>query len=350
MKTLEQLIQSHYRPDEYPSLADQAARWNAEKPLAGLSVLDATPVFRNTVSKYIPLLRAGARLTVGLAQGFPHDPAIAKFLQENGIAILKSDEAGTEPFDLVLDCAVAFAYLTPRIGYVELTRSGVEYYQGKEKPVFVADSGAIKRIETCLGTGESYFRAMAELGYGDWKGRTLVVFGSGKVGTGIVLYAARQGAAVTVVTDPACVPAQVTKTAGKIIDYRDRDAVAQTLKDAYAIVTATGVANALAGVSDALNDSGALLANMGVEDEFGPEVPEERVLGGKRPLNFLLEEPTHLKYIEATMALHNEGAAWLAANRDAKSGLHTPPNEMEARLLEITRRSGTIGDEIGLIL
>lgn len=349
MKTLEQLIAAHYRPEEYPALAEQAGRWTFDKPLEGLSVLDATPVFRNTVSKYIPLLKAGARLTVGLAEGFPHDPAIAAFLQENGISVLKSSENTTEKFDLVLDCAAAFAHLTPQIGYVELTRSGVEHYKGKAKPVFVADSGAIKRIETCLGTGESYFRAMQELGYSDWTGRTLVVFGSGKVGTGLVLYAAQKGARVTVVSDPACVSGQIAKTAEKIIDYRDHEAVTMAINEAYAVVTATGVANALAGVSDALNRSEALLANMGVEDEFGKEVPEERVLGRKRPLNFLLEEPTHLKYIEATMALHNEGAAWLAANPQAR-GLHTPPNDIEIRLLEITRRHGTIAGEIGLIL
>lgn len=350
METLEQLIQAHYRPEEYPALAEQAGRWAFGKPLEGLSVLDATPVFRNTVSKYIPLLKAGVRLTVGLAEGFPHDPAIAAFLQENGIPVLKSSENTTEKFDLVLDCAAAFAHLEPQIGYVELTRSGVEHYKGKAKPVFVADSGAIKRIETCLGTGESYFRAMDELGYKDWAGRTLVVFGSGKVGTGIVLYAAQKGARVTVVTDPACVPPQITKIAEKIIDYRNHEAVTTAVNEAYAVVTATGVANALTGVSDALNRSKALLANMGVEDEFGAEIPEERVLGRKRPLNFLLEEPTHLKYIEATMALHNEGAVWLATNRAAKGGLYTPPNEIETRLLEITRRHGTIAGEIGLIL
>ena len=349
MKTLKPLIAARYRPEEYPALAEQSARWEAEKPLESLSLLDATPVFRNTLSKYIPLLKAGARLTVGLAEDFPHDPAVAALLQEHGIPVLRSNENTREKFDLVLDCAAAFAHLEPRIGYVELTRSGIEYYQGKEKPVFVADSGAIKRIETCLGTGESYFRAMEMLGYSDWKSRPLIVFGSGKVGTGLVLYAARKGARITVVTDPACVSGQIAKAVEKIIDYRDREAVSQAIREAYAVVTATGVANALAGVSDALNRSEALLANMGVEDEFGKEVPEERVLGRKRPLNFLLEEPTHLKYIEATMALHNEGAVWLAAHPGA-SGLNNPPAEIESRLLEITRRRGTIADEIGLIL
>ena len=43
---------------------------------------------------------------------------------------------------------------------------------------------------------------------------------------------------------------------------------------------------------------------MGVEDEYGPNVPASRVLAEKKPLNFILEEPTHLKYIDASLALH----------------------------------------------
>ena len=43
---------------------------------------------------------------------------------------------------------------------------------------------------------------------------------------------------------------------------------------------------------------------MGVEDEYGETFPADRVLNGKRPLNFLLEEPTQLRYIDATFALH----------------------------------------------
>ena len=52
------------------------------------------------------------------------------------------------------------------------------------------------------------------------------------------------------------------------------------LDGAWCVVTATGIRHALAGKFDAakLAASETILANMGVEDEFGPEIPEERVL------------------------------------------------------------------------
>ena len=123
--------------------------------------------------------------------------------------MLEAESRG-EFVDLVLDCAGPFAGLHPKIGFVELTRSGVQYYKDAKKPVFVADSGIVKRIETSLGTGDGYFRALEKLGYGvfgekaqgaGFEGLRLLVFGSGKVGSGIALQGVRRGCCVTVVTD-----------------------------------------------------------------------------------------------------------------------------------------------------
>lgn len=44
--------------------------------------------------------------------------------------------------------------------------------------------------------------------------------------------------------------------------------------------------------------SGVLLANMGVEDEWGPEIPKNRLLNEGRPLNFILPDPTQMRYID----------------------------------------------------
>ena len=87
---------------------------------------------------------------------------------------------------------------------------------------------------------------------------------------------------------------------------------------------------------------------MGVEDEFGSELPAERVLQGKRPLNFILKDPTLMKYIDATMALHNAGALWLL-NHPKAHGMIEPPVELENELLEVCRRDGTIAEELQYI-
>lgn len=56
---------------------------------------------------------------------------------------------------------------------------------------------------------------------------------------------------------------------------------------------------------------GQVLVNIGAEDEYGPLFPEQSVLNRKVAVNFALEEPTHLRYIETTFALQNAGLEWI---------------------------------------
>lgn len=322
---LKEFIEHRYIPSEYPTLSYTTQKWAIEKPLQGLSILDSTPVFANTLAKYIPLLEAGASLRVGVSQVMPHDEAVVSFLTSNGIEVVSND--CPYPFDLVLDCAAAFCQIEARVGYVELTRSGVDTYKSSNKTVFLADTSTIKLIETCLGTGDGYMRAMSQLGYKDWKGRRLVIFGNGKVGRGIASYGRKSGAEVLIL-DENSHPSEVVSA----------------IESAYAIVTATGIRSAVHPFAWAIVNSHAVVANMGVEDEFGEEVPQSRVLENKMPINFILEEPTHLKYIETTMALHNYGAVELL--KGTQKGVITPTKELEMELLNIVRSHGAIENEM----
>ncbi len=348
-------VKQYYSENEYPALAHQAKRWAEEKPLAGLRILDTTPVFRNTVLKYNALTEAGAELSVGVSDVMPCDKSIVEALREAGIPLLDARKDTPLPQDVVLDCAGAFASWPAHLGVSELTRSGAHVYAHTDRRVFLADEGRIKRIETCLGTGDGYIRAMAQLGYSHWQGKKVAVFGSGKVGTGIIYQLAKNGALVDVVTEPTTLSSLVQGFIHQCVDYKDVVAVAAVLQDAYAIVTATGYAGVVEkyGITDRILASGALLANMGVEDEFGATFPKDSVLNDKRPLNFILEEPTQLKYIDATMALHNEGALYLLKNAlsesSGASGIITPPASIENEILAITRQNGLIADELAII-
>ena len=137
------IIDSYYKPVEYPALFDQMETWSKTKPLKGLRVLDASPIFRNTLVKYDALLAAGASLSVGLSKKMPHDELIVKTIKESGLSVYSPEEV-PQTWDLVLDCAAQFAFLESKYGFVELTRSGVSIYEKSEKPVFVADSSEIK--------------------------------------------------------------------------------------------------------------------------------------------------------------------------------------------------------------
>ncbi len=352
LEPIKELLRQTYREIEYPALKEQAACWEKERPLEGIRVLDATPVYRNTLLKHLSLIAAGAELTVGISGVMAHDPRIVRLLQTCGIPVCREEGCRKEnAFDLILDCAGSFSRLIPGIGYVELTRSGAGAYKKNGRPVFFADGGKIKRIETCLGTGESYFRAMKQLGYDDWEGRRLVLFGCGKVGLGILFQARSRGVDTTVVSDTSCLPRKARDYATAVIDYRDMTRIEAALWGAYAIVTATGVRDALAAIpAEKLAGCGALLANMGVEDEFGPHVPPESVLNRKKTLNFILEEPTQLRYIDATMALHNAGAAYLKdLHVPPRYAFLLPPESMEEKILAVTRSKGVLGKELDFI-
>ena len=408
---LSSVLDDVYEKNEYPALAALESEWAYTRPFEGLRVLVATPIYRNTMTQYRALLAGGASILVGFSG--MNDPEVVEFLKDWGISVvtpaemLEAESRG-EFVDLVLDCAGPFAELHPKIGFVELTRSGVQYYQNAKKPVYVADSGIVKRIETSLGTGDGYFRALEKLGFGKnapdagenasgagFEGKKLVVFGSGKVGSGIALQGVRRGCAVSVVTDlkrfaqsenaagsalssagsaesgtvgvansmPAGDFSAVLEQNGvNVVDCHDYAAVSVLIENADFVVTATGVKNALAApeLAPALNSTKAILANMGVEDEYGEAIPAEKVLNAKGPLNFILEEPTHLKYIDTSLALHaalaellvkeaktaiGDCATFDKATEDA-AGLRFPPQELEQRLLSIAIQNGVIGPEI----
>lgn len=336
-----------YKESEFPALAEQRKIWKEQKPFKNIRILENTPVFRNTLLKYEALLDGGAELTVAKSSLIPGNPEIYTALESAGIPVVSTDSKDLESmeFDIVLDNAGVCSCLNPKFGFVELTRSGRDVYENASKPVFVADSSEIKKIETSLGTGDGFFRAMQNFGMpnlDDWQNKNLLVVGSGKVGSGIIMYALRYGARVTVITDINL--ENEYKSKANFVDFRNASDCIDAIDKAEFIVTATGKKNALnrAELLPALKNSKAVFANMGVEDEYGSEIPEDRVLYGKKALNFSLEEPTHLKFIDATMAFHNALGLELLQRVNLPSGIVENPKELENHILQVTRVKGEI--------
>lgn len=332
---IQSYLNEHYADDEWPSLRHQAAEWATTMPLQGLKILDATPIYRNTLAKFMVLLAAGAEVYVPERTLMPRNPHIAAMLPEFGIRTAAKDDI----FDMILDCAGSCAHLMPRLGYAELTRSGVPAYERTKRPVIVADSGLIKKIETGLGTGESLFRALEQLGYADFAGRHIAVVGYGKVGRGIVHYARRHEMEVTVI-DTVDKSAELPDGV-HFVDVHDHAALNDCAAHAWCLVTATGKFNALHNRLDVetVMNHPILLANMGIDDEFGTKIPKSRVLNQKKPLNFILEEPTRMCFIETTMALHNACALELLT-ADLPRRCMPPPPDVEEKLIHIASTQG----------
>ena len=340
MMNIWDFIGRFYSPQDYSALNAQRERWSMTHPFAGAKILDGTPIFRNTLVKYAVLLAGGADLTISAGKNIPCAPNIVKLAPEFGIRVA-DDVILKEKFDAVADCAGRHITVNSRCGYAELTRSGLEYYKHSPAPVFSVDSGILKRFETTLGTGASFVRAMKHLGYTDFSGKKITVFGGGKVGRGSAYYSALAGAEVLIADiNPVTLPPNV-----KFADANDTNTIEELIKSSWCIISATGAANALAKFLPALNGTNALIANMGVEDEWGMQIPPERMLNNKQPLNFILPEPTLLRYIDPTMALHNQAAVELISSKYA-SGIQRIDNAVHDKYWQIVEAKGIIKEEL----
>lgn len=332
---------STYRPAEYPALFSQTAEWQDVQPLRGIRILVGTPLFANTLLEYVPLLAAGAELTVATHDAIPYDPALLPLLDQWGLRHVHNDRSGE--YDCILDCGGVHSGLTSKYGFGELTRSGFYHYQQCEQPVILVDDSRIKAIETCLGTGDGFLRGMKQLGYTDFRDRRIVVFGYGKVGRGIAFYAHREGAEVLVVDNPET----SVQPDLELISRFDREAVLKAVRSAWCVVTATGIRHAMCGngAAEEILCGSQLVAAMGVEDEWGDELPKERILNRNVPLNFMLKEPTRLRYIDPTMALLNAAALELLKG-GLPSGIQKIVPDVENHLWQAVEREGLITDEL----
>lgn len=338
---LKNYLLSHYQEQEWPTLLQQAEEWSSTRPLEGLRILDATPIFRNTLAKYMALMAAGAELWIPAHPPICNRDMVA-LARQHGIRT--ASKFNTE-FDIILDCAGQYNRLHPTLGFAELTRSGIPRLERVAHPVIVVDAGRIKRIETILGTGDGFFRALEQLGHRDFAGKSLLVIGYGKVGRGVVLQAQQRGMRTTV-ADLRDVSDELP-TGVHAIGMDNAEALTAAITHSWCTVTCTGRINALRRrihTADVHNSS-TLLVNLGVEDEFGADIMPERVLNRKQPLNFILDEPTAMRYIETTMALHNACALELLTT-DLPHTLMPPPTDVEERLLRIATERGCIGAEL----
>ena len=285
IKSIYDHISKRYDATEYPALRRQIDDWQECKPLQDMHLLDGTPLFTNTLVKFLPLLAGGAELTVAVSDAIPYDAALLPLLAEWGVPVVKNAISGD--YDCILDCGGAHARLTPRLGVVELTRSGYYHYESSKLPVILVDDSRVKTIETCLGTGDGFMRGMEALGYNDWKGRNVVSFGYGEVGRGVAYYCHEKGAIVTAVDrTEVVVPEYVT-----LVDKNDCGKIQTVVKEAWCVVTATGIREALRGngAAEVLREGKQLVAAIGIEDEWGDELPMERRLCNGQPVNFLLD-------------------------------------------------------------
>ncbi|KEQ19008.1 NAD(P)-dependent oxidoreductase [Endozoicomonas numazuensis] len=331
-QTLQHAVDRSFSTREYPCLLEQMKRFENEKPFSGKRILYAAPLTQNTQVALLPMVAGGAELTLSWPEIIDADPEVVALFQSKGVSCYEK-VPDVLSFDVILDCCGDHADLEARDGYVELTRSGLSYYHSLNgKPCLDVDSTLVKNLETVLGTGDGLLRAMKQSGYENLKDKKVLLFGYGKVGVGISRALLSEQAQVTVVE-------LRKRPAGNgiagWIKADDEQSVLAAVAEADFIVTATGLYGFIEKYYplQAFLESKAVLINMGAEDEYGKSVPDQSVENNKAAFNFILEEPTQMKFIDPIFALYNESASLLISQPWAE-GIRQPPEVLVQSLVD----------------
>lgn len=291
----------------------QRKAWLDAKPWAGGTLYHNIPLTQNTLLKIEALALGGARVVVDWVKVVPPCPKALAILQQNTHPLITLAKPNSvETFDWHLDCCGELASKRPHRGAVELTQSGDEVYKSMplNYPVVSVNQSFLKELET-IGTGISCALAFEQLTDESIRHKKVVVLGCGKVGRGVVSALMQRKAKVTVVENNAALLTKLQKNGIEVIAFEDGAALNQLIACADVIVSATGHANFVS--THILSGHFALegfehthLMNMGALDEFGTCFSKEAVLFDKQPVNFCLENPTVLAFIDPLLYAHSE--------------------------------------------
>lgn len=303
-------IKRDYPTTETPFLDRQWERAKATLPYQQLRILHNIPFTKTTLVKLGVLYAGGAEVTVTSPGFMEVDPGLVEAFIAAGGRWKQLSEIENEVFDLHLDCAAELIHrLPPTIGTVEITGTGTHKYRSVETtyPVISVDQSRIKQLEGILGTGEAFVRAFETLTQEHLTGKRFLVFGYGKVGKGIAHYLRKKKADVTIVDrDPEHTEKAHMAGFSSCLST-DRLAVEALANTAFAVVTATGVKNVISDNYNRQAFTAPYLANMGGEDEFGDAFQLAEVMCAKRPINFFVENPTLMRYLDPVFYAHNLG-------------------------------------------
>ncbi|WP_282605714.1 NAD(P)-dependent oxidoreductase [Pelagibius sp. Alg239-R121] len=297
---------------EIPFLQSAKKRLERARPYEGLKILHNIPLTMESLHKVHALLLGGAEISVTSPSFMePKADAIA-VMKAAGVPVLLANDPLPSEVDVTLDCAGELIdRVTPRIGAVELTGTGTQRYLARTDlnyPVISVDQSSVKNLEALLGTGDAFVRAFVELTGESLKARSVMLFGFGKVGQGIAHALAPSHCQVTIVeTDPHKI-GRASRAGYVCIDGADRASVEQAAREAFVVVTATG----RKGIVSELYDptafrNAAYLANMGGEDEFGSAFSASEIMVEKKPINFAIDHPTQIRYLDPVFHAHNLG-------------------------------------------
>lgn len=292
---------------QMPIVQELARRYRDEQPFRDVAVATGHVLVYNSLPCVQALILGGAEIT--LCDPFPSTSTVRVRNQLNQFHIpVHTIQEAVERADLYLDVTAVLARLRLPRGAAELSRSGDVFYQNKDCVTVTVDGAPVKKIETWFGLGDGMLRAWELLKpQTPIQGMDVMMFGYGKVGRGVAHRLRDAGARVVVAEQPGPAHHQACEDGFAVIRSQDDLNMEQHLKRVQVFVAATGIPNAVAQTLPVqwLKREGLTLVTLGAFDEYGPEIEDARVLGGKgKPLNFHLESPTANHYVDPVLAAH----------------------------------------------
>jgi adenosylhomocysteinase len=325
---------------DIPFLSELRSFMKTNKPYQGLRILHNTPLSIETVCKLETLALSGAELTItGSISVHPSTrPLAIKLLRDTGIHLeLDHQKLKNQTYDFCLDvCAELYNLINVKLGYVELTQSGEQWLQQQKLniPVLSINDSIIKKLETFYGTGEGFLRALRKLINSDLRMLKVLQFGFGKVGQGVAHFLQPHVSNITIV-DISPQSLNLSRSKGlKSIDARNTNKVLNELKEASLIITATGIHGFVSKNYPRNLFDGKILANIGALDEFGELFLENEVLFNKQPINFSLQTPTLMRYLDPIFYAHTLGPN-IILQYDLQPGYHSLPKKVDQEILNL---------------
>jgi len=297
-----------YPVNSAPFMHKMLEDYQFRKPFAGMTIAHNVPLTRTTLLKIACLKASGASVTVTNPSFIKDSAQCVDALSREGIQFTPLHSLKGS-FDFLLDCgAELIEQCQATQGIVELTRTGAIRYEqlsDSQVPIVSVDDTRLKALETCLGTGEGVYRAVTELSPEAIENKRILIFGFGKVGTGIAYYFSQKTDHISVV-DMLPERLSIIESRGyRAISAELPKQVEQAIKQADVIITATGIKDILSHSYEHEWFTRKILANAGAEDEFGFKFSDNEVLADKKPVNFALDEPTLMPFLDPIFYAHN---------------------------------------------
>lgn len=308
-----------------PFLHAQYHDWNINKPLRGLRILHHVPVVENSLLKIAALIAGGADVTVTNPNFMKASSVALQHLKSAGVTFVETlGQLQHQQFDIHLDCGAELyqALPNPTLGTIELTGTGDHYFRQHlpAVPVISVDRTYTKQLETIFGAAISAKQALQGLLKSDVEQLSWLVFGFGKIGRGLAYCQRDKRDKMTVVDINEEARIKADSLGINYIDANNHQALKAQLQNTQVVITATGQPNILANYPKQWF-ANKVLANMGIADEFGDQYALNEVLFAKQPINFYLDDPTPIEYIDPEMYLHNQVILDLIQNKYT-NGIH----------------------------